>query len=85
MSGIVQDVANNPVTLTVGDGAGGVQVITIADFGSIGSIGFDYSEFGLQQVLLALLQSIWGNTCAKTLGVMTTPVSGTGNGTVGTV
>jgi hypothetical protein len=81
------EVLVNPNTLkiTIGDGAGGFQVYSIPSFGSEGVPLSSGSEFEYQTVLLSLLNAIWGQTAAAGNGVLQTPVSGSGNGTFGSV
>ena len=69
----------NPLTISVGDGTGGIQEIALPYFGSMGLAGGSNSEFGGQQFLIALLQAIWSYTAASATSDGS-PVTGGGTG-----
>lgn len=85
MAGIPVELASNPTSLTIGDGSTGFQVFTMNDFANIGASGFSTTDYAYQQMLLAMLQSIWGVLVAGANGVAGTTASGMGNGAIGIV
>lgn len=72
----------NTMSITSGDGAGGTQLNTLPDYGSLGSPFGTLTGFGGEQMLLALLCAGWSGSCAKSIGTVQPRTAGSGNGFV---
>jgi hypothetical protein len=66
--------------LTVGDGAGGVQTVTLPNAGTLWEVGTTTATFAWEQILMAQLQAAWSMTAGRNLGVYTDGDEYEGNG-----
>ena len=75
--------ANNPTSIDMGDGAGGITTKAIPYYGSEGRQPAVTTPYSVEQTIINFLQCAWVSTVGKGNGTAGTPVIGTGNGLVG--
>jgi hypothetical protein len=77
----------NPTQVTVGDGAGGTQSVSIPNYASesTGLSSPTLSMYEFELLLLSYLNNVWGSTVGRGLGIALIPVVGSGNADFGVV
>ena len=77
--------ADNTLKITIGNGTGGSQTFAIPHYGSQGLAEIASSSYIIHQTILSYLNSAWGVLLGKSMGELQTAVTGTGQGSFGSV
>jgi len=77
--------ADNTLEITIGNGTGGSQTFAIPYYGSQGLGDLASSTYIIHQTILSYLNSAWGVLLGKSLGELQTAITGTGQGSFGSV